>query len=153
MHASEYRRLVMFQNCFCVLFRLRRGKGSKTFSHFKCLCWQHNAVSRAACCPRTAGWADRIFNAVRLRTASKLRSKYSTVGGMTRIRSGRSKFRSSIPTWYRFLFSEVSRPAPGPNYPHFSEGKAAGKWSWPLTSIRYGRYYTAILPHASIVLY
>jgi len=48
---------IVSQNCFGVLSLLCQGKGSKIFSHFKCLRGHHNALSRAACCPRATGWA------------------------------------------------------------------------------------------------
>ena len=38
--------------------RLGKENRCKLFSHYKCLHLPHNTVSRAACCPRVAGWAD-----------------------------------------------------------------------------------------------
>jgi hypothetical protein len=63
---------------------------------------------------------------------------------VTRQWSGRPVFSSQQRQWRDFFhFATASRPALGPTQPHpmgtrgsFPAGKAAGAWSWPLTSIQ-----------------
>ena len=61
MLVSTSKHLTRFQNCSGCLYRLCRAKNQKTFSHFKCLCRQHNTESRATCCPQAAGWTGLFY--------------------------------------------------------------------------------------------
>jgi hypothetical protein len=60
MHVFTNKCFMSFKNSFSVLSQLCRGKGWKMLSHLKGLCWQHDIVPQATCCPWAMGWESLL---------------------------------------------------------------------------------------------
>jgi hypothetical protein len=105
-------------------------------------------VSEDSSCLRRLGYSDRHLLLIGLWTNIQrtLKLGINTLKrgrDGDRLRAGRPRGRSSSPGKVKnFLFSTLPRPALGSTQPpiqwvpggSFPEGKAAGAWSWPLTS-------------------